>query len=125
MVIITDAGDVVGGTLSINAVDTSSGALTTTAALQASAFVSRITLFRNWVYQQVGCIRSWLGWVDILNYNPYADGVDGTRDALDRYFKPNLTTVKSIAAAAAAEAPTQVPLLIWPLALWLQLLTII
>ena len=87
VVIITDGtADVVGGTLSINAVDTSSGSALTGVTLQAPAGSTVVsptsTIVQSLSAQGVSAseVASALGLtgVDILNFNPYAAGVDST-----------------------------------------------
>ena len=115
VVIITDGtADVVGGTLSINAVDTSSGSALTGVTLQAPAGSTVVsptsTIVQSLSAQGVSAseVASALGLtgVDILNFNPYAAGVDSTSAnavAMEKVQAQIMTTVKSLSAAAAAE----------------------
>ena len=100
-----------GGALSVSAVDTSSGSALTGVTLKAPAGASVVTPTTTLVTELGGnasAVADALGLsgVDLLNYNPYAEGVaanDETALAVEKIQTQIVTTVKAMAAAAEGQ----------------------
>ena len=111
IIVITDSSKVVGGALSVSAVDTSSGSALAGVTLKAPAGASVVTPTTTLVSELGGnasAVADALGLsgVDLLNYNPYAEGVsatDATALAVEKIQTQIVTTVKAMAAAAEGQ----------------------
>ena len=111
IIVITDDTKILGGALSVSAVDTSSGSALTGVTLKAPAGASVVTPTTTLVTELGGdasAVADALGLsgVDLLNYNPYADGVaanDETALAVEKIQTQIVTTVKAMAAAAEGQ----------------------
>ena len=100
-----------GGALSVSAVDTSSGSALTGVTLKAPAGASVVTPTTTLVSELGGSASAvadalGLSGVDLLSYNPYAEGVsatDATALAVEKIQTQIVTTVKAMAAAAEGQ----------------------
>ena len=112
LVVITDSSKILPGSgLTISAVDTSSGVSLDGVTLKAPAGASVVTPTTTLVAetgQSATAIAEALGLsgVNLLTYNPYADGVSATDEtalAVEKIQTQIVTTVKAMAAAASAQ----------------------
>ena len=118
IVVITDSTKVVGGALSVSAVDTSSGSRDRrhTKAPAGATVVTPTTTLVSELGGNASAVADALGLsgVDLLSYNPYAEGVsatDATALAVEKIQTQIVTTVKAMAAAAEVKGlPQRVPL---------------